>query len=655
MADFRRNNRLNRDRMNCGNVRSGSGNSRLGRNNDRRRSSRELHGGECLTLRIEKMVQGGEGMARLEDGRVCFVAGALPGELCKVHLTFQKKDFSRGRVVEVIEPSPDRVKPLCPLYGKCGGCSLQHLASEKQAEYLEKVERENFRRLAHAELPEDFVIHTGDAWGYRNRARVVFRGNVGGCGGNSGGDTDSANRDGLANRSGSVNGARFGFRGEESNNIVPFENCPVLTDALNEFLRGPAAALISEGLAGGSKNASGRGDSRRLPRELDVNIFDNGKGEISFYYPGMRKSDFDDHAISVVEIAGRQIEADASVFFQSNLGLLPELVEAVRKAVDDGLASGKATNDWLIDLFSGVGFFACILQDKFKKITTVEREEGCLKHAKVNLSKPCEEIPASAGMTKCSSAGMTNSVENVSASAEDWLVENVVDVPATLIVDPPRTGLPKEALTAIVKSSVNRLIYVSCDPVTLARDYAKFTEDIQKPCVILLDELSRAPLSANNILLPCLDSRRELPVDIAGGNGMRNIKVHPDCVFIATANIGAEYTGTTQMDRALVDRFFMQEIEYMDADNEAKVLSKRCGIEVSDAKIIVETARTLRNLFSKGEISSTLSTRETLGAGRMVADGWSVLESMERCFLPFYEGTKTEGERGVVYKTFLRH
>jgi MoxR-like ATPase len=144
-------------------------------------------------------------------------------------------------------------------------------------------------------------------------------------------------------------------------------------------------------------------------------------------------------------------------------------------------------------------------------------------------------------------------------------------------------------------------------------------------------------------------------VDIAGGNGLRNIKIHHDCVFIATANIGAEYTGTSQMDRALVDRFFMQEIEYMDAENEAKVLSKRCGIDTSDAKIIVETARTVRSLYSKGEVSSTLSTRETLGAGRMVADGWSVLEAMERNFLPFFEGTKTEGERGVVYKTFLRH
>lgn len=443
MADFRRNNRFK------GNGGAFKG-PRPNRNNDRRDSSREPRG-ECLTLRIEKMVQGGEGMARLEDGRVCFVAGALPGELCKVRLTFQKKDFTKGRVVEVLEASPDRVKPLCPLYGKCGGCSLQHLASEKQADYLEKVERENFKRLAHAELPEDFVIHTGNAWGYRNRARVVLCGNSG---------------YGAANREGSAKRVVFGFRGEESNNIVPFEKCPVLTDGLNEFLRGPAATL----LAGGSNRNSGESFNRNPSgrRDVDVNIFDNGKGEISFYYPGMHKSGFDAHAVSHVEIADRKIEADASVFFQSNLGLLPELVESVRKAVDEGLASGKSSDAWLIDLFSGVGFFACILQDKFKKITTVEREEGCLKHARINLD---ERTLAGSLQTRDERI-----IENVSAPAEDWLVENVVDVPATLIVDPPRTGLPKEALTAIVKSSVNRLIYVSCDPVTLARDFAKFSE-----------------------------------------------------------------------------------------------------------------------------------------------------------------------------------
>ena len=162
---------------------------------------------------------------------------------------------------------------------------------------------------------------------------------------------------------------------------------------------------------------------------------------------------------SVVEIAGKKIRSDASVFFQSNLSLLPELVDAVQKAVDEGVANGEASDAWLIDLFSGVGFFAALLKDRFKKITTVERDEGCLKHAKVNLDENLNKL-----------------IENVSAPAEDWLSENVVNVAATLIVDPPRTGLPPSSLEAIVKSSVNRLIYVSCDPVTFARDYVKFRE-----------------------------------------------------------------------------------------------------------------------------------------------------------------------------------
>lgn len=368
-----------------------------------------------VELRIDKMVQGGEGMGRLADGRVCFVAGALPGELCKVLLTFQKKDFIRGRVLEVVEASPDRVKPKCPLYGRCGGCSLQHLDSTKQAEYLAQVERENFRRLAHAELPADFKVHTGNPWNYRNRARVVF------CGSRE-------------------EGSRYGFREQESNHAVVFENCPVLTKGLNEFLKGPA------------KNLKAR----------ELNIFDNGNGQVSYYYEGMPASEFQKNAVSVVEIGGRSIESDASVFFQSNLGLLPELVDAVRKAVDEGIQSGEASDEWLIDLFSGVGFFAALLQDKFKRVTTVERDDGCLKHAKVNLS--------------ATSGGSIAAVENVSAPAEDWLAENVVEIPATLIVDPPRTGLPPTALDAIAKSSVKKMIYVSCDPVTLARDFAKLRE-----------------------------------------------------------------------------------------------------------------------------------------------------------------------------------
>ncbi|MBR2059722.1 MAG: class I SAM-dependent RNA methyltransferase [Fibrobacter sp.] len=402
---------------------------------------------EVFEVRIEKMVQGGEGMARLPDGRVCFVAGALPGELCKVAVTFTKKDFSRGHVVELLEgANPDRVEARCPLYGKCGGCSLQHLDSEKQAEYLAQVERENFRRIARIELPESFIVHTGPAWGYRNRARVVV----------------------VCDQAGDKPIVRFGFRKQESNSVALFKNCPVLTPALNEFLQGRAREIFA--------------GKFRPGREMEVNLFDNGAGEISYYYEGMPAREFSENAVSVAEICGKKIEADAGVFFQSNLALLPALVQSVRDAVDEGLASGEASNEWLIDLFSGVGFFAAMLLDKFKRVTTVEREEKCLQHAKVNLSETRNE-PTRSNASRSDEAmrdvindKQATAIENVSAPAEEWLASNVVNIPATLIVDPPRTGLPKEALDAIADSSVNRLIYVSCHPVTLARDTALLAE-----------------------------------------------------------------------------------------------------------------------------------------------------------------------------------
>lgn len=184
-------------------------------------------------------------------------------------------------------------------------------------------------------------------------------------------------------------------------------------------------------------------------------------------------------------------------------------------------------------------------------------------------------------------------------------------------------------------------------------DYAKFTQDISEPGVVLLDELSRAPVTTNNILFPCLDSRRMLPVEIAGGEDLRAVKVHPDCCFIATANVGAEYTGTMSMDRALVGRFFPLELDYMPKDKEEQVLMKRCKISATAAKHIVSVANNVRDMYRKQELSCSLSTRETLMVSELVADGWSTLRAMELVFLPLFEGTKADGERGIIAKTLL--
>ena len=256
-------------------------------------------------------------------------------------------------------------------------------------------------------------------------------------------------------------------------------------------------------------------------------------------------------------------------------------------------------------------------------------------------------------------------------SPKDWnlIVRNIKSKINTMLVGASGTGKTELVMLACRKLGLRCSVYdmgSMYDPVSgllgvhrlqkggeSVFDYAKFTFDIQQPGVVLLDELSRAPVTTNNILFPCLDSRRVLPVEMAGGDGLREIKVHPDCIFFATANVGAEYTGTMSLDRALVGRFFPLELDYMPCTEEKKLLEERCGVGDSDAANIVAVAETIRSLYSKQELSCNISTRETLMAGRLVADGWSALEAMELTFLPLFEGTRTDGERAVVSKIFL--
>ena len=135
------------------------------------------------------------------------------------------------------------------------------------------------------------------------------------------------------------------------------------------------------------------------------------------------------------------------------------------------------------------------------------------------------------------------------------------------------------------------------------------------------------------------------------GSGEREIEVNPEVTFIATANVGAEYSGTNSMDRALVNRFFPLELGCIPKEEEKSVLVKRTGINKDQAEIIVKIANNIRSLSNKQEVSVSLSIRETLMVAGLVSDGWSIAKAMEMIYLPLYEGSKSEGERSIIYKT----
>lgn len=264
----------------------------------------------------------------------------------------------------------------------------------------------------------------------------------------------------------------------------------------------------------------------------------------------------------------------------------------------------------------------------------------------------------------------TVDVDGFFIEEDNWnlLVRNILTGTNTMLLGPTGTGKTELVELACRKLGIECNVFnmgTIFDPISELLgvhrlvsgsskfDYAKFAQDVQKPCVILLDELSRAPVTTNNVLFPCLDSRRTLPVDMAGGEDVRNIAIHPKCVFIATANVGSEYTGTMSMDRALVGRFFPLELGYMGKADEQKVLMKRFGISKDDSANIVSVADTVRSKYSKTELSASLSTRETIMAAQLIRDGWSTQKAMELTFLPLFEGTRVEGERAVVMQIIL--
>ncbi len=176
-------------------------------------------------------------------------------------------------------------------------------------------------------------------------------------------------------------------------------------------------------------------------------------------------------------------------------------------------------------------------------------------------------------------------------------------------------------------------------------DPAPFVGYIRSGQEVLLDEINRAPLSAQNITFPCLDSRRYLPLDIAGESEERHVKVHENTWFVGTANIGAQYGATQEIDRAFKDRFHIIELDYLRPEDEIRILIKRTGIDRKNAESLVSLANQTREWARSQDISEAVSTRHTIQTAQRVADGYSLVGAVRSVIYPLYENETEDSER----------
>jgi len=416
-----------------------------------------------LLLTIEKLIYGGDGLARLpaqsptndhERGKAVFVPFVLDGERIQASLTEQKSSFARATVESIVEPSPHRVQPGCPYFGSCGGCQYQHASYEHQLEIKKEILRENLRRIAKLELPCEIKVHPSPPWNYRNRARLQVR-----------------------------TKPEFvtGYFELASHDVIAVEECPISSPLINRGI----AALWQSGRAGqvpeGVREVeffanaddthllvelwcaaeARRAAVREWAEELRAALPEIA-GVVAFraHQPGERAaarqeiflSDGEKSLTYQTQLAAYRVSAGA--FFQTNRHLTDELVEIVTQ---------DRTGDVALDLYAGVGLFSTVLAGDFHHVVSVEPSHHAAADLRYNL-------PANGEVIQATTEQYLSRPEDRKGDLKGASLPLSVQKADLVVVDPPRSGLGERVARALANMGAPRLTYVSCDPATLARD-----------------------------------------------------------------------------------------------------------------------------------------------------------------------------------------
>ena len=390
-----------------------------------------------MLVEIEKLIYGGMGFARV-DGKATFVSGGVPGDLLEVTVVKDKRTFAEARIVRIIRPSPERAVPKCPVFGTCGGCQWQHINYDFQLKAKEQILAETLLRIGgFRELKIEPIVPSVDEYGYRRRVTLSAW---------------------LEDRR-----FKLGYHEKGEFRRVAINACPIASEEVNSeikdlnefFLKDECDSLPFNRIMIASDGKRAYVTFSSVPNGCDGSVY-SGSGKDQELNEAFKDLGFEGHGEHVFQFdsLGLKFNSAPSLFMQANSRINEQLVSTVLDW------AGLEGNEAVLDLFSGVGNFSLHLAKSARRVLGVDVSKAAVSLARRN-----------------SRANMIENVTFVCSSVASFLRSSLHQRAEfdLIILDPPREGA-RDILGDVLKLSPKRMIYVSCNPSTLARDLKNLTE-----------------------------------------------------------------------------------------------------------------------------------------------------------------------------------
>ena len=380
-----------------------------------------------VTVTPTSLVYGGEAMGRLQDGRAVFVPYTLPGETVSVRLIVQKRGYARGELLEVLTPSQARIEPLCLHFGVCGGCHYQHMSYEDQLTVKTRILGEQLERIGGlVDPPVEPAVSSPNQTLYRNHVQFHLT-------------TDG----------------KIGYHKARSDEVLPIQECHLPEAPLNAIW----PQLDFEALPGLERFALRLGieDDIQLILESsdlkppEINIRDLPVSVVHLS-PGGSLVLGGSEAVWI-EVLDRSFQVSAGSFFQVNTPMAAGMVAHLLEILPN--YQPLKSDATLLDVYCGVGLFSAFLAPLVSRLVGIESSPAAASDFVANLDE-------------------FDHVELYEATAEEVLPS--LDIaPDIVLLDPPRAGISRQAMDGLLGLASPLLVYISCDPATLARDAKRLT------------------------------------------------------------------------------------------------------------------------------------------------------------------------------------